>query len=476
MAQNRFTPRPFPGPPPAETNPYPTSAAAPGAHPDELGFQEDFSLEDDTVIGSIPEPSVSATPSPSPSPQRQSQPHIQQADPEHQRRLAALAGLSLDKDPQRMMPTQPFTPVSRSSKLPWFLLALVSVGGGIYIATRSPEQGPPVTAPAVATNTNQTASYGELVTAGYIAAKAPIVLAASSGARLTEVRVDTGDRVEKGQIVAVIDAGSLRAELRLANARLNAAQKTAKRARTLLNAGAGTASELDTALSQVNIEAAQVGVMKQKLDETQIRSPLTGTVLEVLARAGESLKAPAGESPGIMRIADLSALVAETDISEADLKQIHLGQPAEVSTDAQRGQIYKGTVREISEQADRSRGTVLVKIYIDPVQDSVLKPGMAIQVRFIKPKEAAPGSIPDGTGTPKAIDTPTQPPATGLPPTNKAPATTSPATPSPATVVPTQPAKRAPAVNDATTKAPVKRKPPAKRKPAAKTKQSLPDL
>lgn len=450
MAHNRFTPPPFPAPPPAETNPYPTSAAAPSSNPDDFGLEEDLGLDGDTAV----QRGYNALSDPN--------------DPAQQRKLAALQGLSRTADPQKMMPTQPFTPVARSSKLPWFLLAIVTIGGGVYLATRSAEQAPPTVGAKLDTTPKQPERYGDLVASGYIAAKAPIILAATSGARLTEVRVDTGDRVEKGQVVAVIDAGSLRAELGLANARYNAAKRGEKRVRTLVNAQAATQSDLEAAVSAVQIEGAQVGVIRQKLNETQIRSPLTGTVLEVLARPGEALKAAAGESPGVLRIADLTSLVAESDISEADLKNIELGQPAEVTTDAQRGVIYKGTVREISEQADKSRGTVLVKVYIEPNKDSVLKPGMAVQVRFTKAKDVAPGSVdsPDGTAPPKAIEgATTQDPAP----------TTAPSTEPPAAVVPSvEPAKpAAPVVKKATKKTPPKRK---RKPPPKRTGSSLPDL
>jgi hypothetical protein len=115
----------------------------------------------------------------------------------------------------------------------------------------------------------------------------------------------------------------------------------------------------------VEVARAEMRVIEQKLDETKIRSPINGTVLEVLAHPGEALTA-GPNSAGILRIADLSALIAEVDVSETDLKAVHVGQEAEVSSDAQPGHEYRGIVREIAEQADRARGTVLVKVDILP--------------------------------------------------------------------------------------------------------------
>ena len=72
------------------------------------------------------------------------------------------------------------------------------------------------------------------------------------------------------------------------------------------------------------------------------------------------------QAAAIVRIADLSALIAEVDIAEGELKNVQMGQEAEVTTESQRTRTYRGVVREIAEQADRARGTVLVKVDILP--------------------------------------------------------------------------------------------------------------
>lgn len=296
-------------------------------------------------------------------------------------RLASLAALRLDKGPAAAP-----APATRSSKLPWILLVLVTTAGGYYhhVTLRAARTAaPPVSAPSAATpGARTTANAGPLLASGYIAARAPIVLSAGAGGRLAELAVDNGDRVEKGQIVAVLADGTLRAELELARARLRDAQRSHQRVRTLASAEAATRSDVERALGQVEIAQAEVRVIEQRLDETRIRSPIAGTVLEVLARPGEALAAGPGLAAGVLRIADLSGLVAEVDVNEGELGSVRLGQEAEVISDAQRERSYRGVVREIAEQADRSRGTVLVKVHLAATADGALRPGMAIQVRF----------------------------------------------------------------------------------------------
>ncbi|CAN5784627.1 hypothetical protein BH11MYX2_BH11MYX2_31820 [soil metagenome] len=245
--------------------------------------------------------------------------------------------------------------------------------------------GPPPTSPARTRG---------IVASGYITAKAPIVLAVSAGSRIAKLNVENGDRVTKGQIVAVIEDDSLRAQFVLANAHLRDASRALERSKAAFAVDAATQSDVESATGAVDIASAEVQVISQQLEATKIRSPVDGTVLEVLARPGEAVAAGDGSSAGIMRLADLSVLVAEADVSKADQKAIAIDQYAEVAIDSVGGKRYTARVREISQTVDKSRGTVLVRAYLDASSNSELKPGMAVQVRFLG-NEPPPRKAPD---------------------------------------------------------------------------------
>ncbi|HEY4058504.1 MAG TPA: efflux RND transporter periplasmic adaptor subunit [Kofleriaceae bacterium] len=339
-----------------------------------------------------------------------------------ERRRASLAALSLNKGPgpqpqmqtplpqmQQMQPNAPYAPVyaqhHRPSKLPWVLLAVVLIGGGVYIAKSKSTDAPaaPTTGSAVAmTTTTAPAHSGGFVASGYIAAKNPIVLAASTTGRLAQLKVDNGDHVSKGQVVAILEDTSLRADLGLANAKLHDAQSQLKIYKDAAKMGAATMTQVTTAQGAVAVAQADSYRIQQQIDAMKIHSPVDGTVLEILARPGETVAA-AGTGIGVMRLADLSLLVAEADVSESDLKGIAIGQYAEVTTDGARDKPFIARVREISTQADRSRGTVLVRSYLDPSAGKVLKPGNSVQVRFLGdqlPAAPATDTAPaDGSGS-----------------------------------------------------------------------------
>jgi multidrug efflux pump subunit AcrA (membrane-fusion protein) len=346
-----------------------------------------------------------------PSMQRMSQP--QMADnPEMQARLARLQGLSLERPA-----VAPSSSSSRggSSKLPWILLAIVVVGGGayhFYTVSKTEKSDSKVAAAApsqTSTGAGPSMSASSLLASGYINAKAPITMSATAAGRLKDVTVDAGDTITKGQLLAALDEGDIRAELGLASARVRAAKRQRARVAMLLKAQAATQSDLERAQSELEVANGEYGIVSQKLDKTKIKSPINGTVLEVLAHPGESLSPGPSGTAAVLRIADLSELIAEVDVAEAELKNVYIGQDAEVTSEAQRGHTYKGLVREISEQADRARGTVLVKVDIEgelpdgtapaptdgsgsaappkeAPKNTGLKPGMAVQVRFIARK------------------------------------------------------------------------------------------
>lgn len=316
-------------------------------------------------------------------------------------KLASLAALSLDKgNVLAATPTAaPRAGSSRGRWLPWALLALALVGGTIYhLSTVRGLERKTAATPDKTPETPSTSSHALLAT-GYIAAKAPIVLSATTSGRVEAIKVKNGDPIKRGQLLAIINDGPVRAELGLANTRVRDARRALVRTKKLVQAEAATPADLERALGAVEIAAAEARVIGQKLEATRIRSPIDGTVLELLVQPGESITTGA-TSVGVLRIADLRALVAEVNVGESSLKEVSVAQVCEVTSDAQRDKPYTGIVREIAEQADRARGTVLVKIDIQATPDMGLKPGMAVQVRFQPPAPDAPKPDPDpGSGS-----------------------------------------------------------------------------
>jgi RND family efflux transporter MFP subunit len=118
----------------------------------------------------------------------------------------------------------------------------------------------------------------------------------------------------------------------------------------------------------------------------KVYAPFDGTVVTKGAEKGETIT-PGGMGAAsgrgsVVKLANLSILDVETDVSEGLLGRIEVGQPAEISVSAVPNKRYKGHLRTIIPMGDRAKGTVMVKVAIDD-PDEKLFPELAATVHFL---------------------------------------------------------------------------------------------
>jgi HlyD family secretion protein len=150
--------------------------------------------------------------------------------------------------------------------------------------------------------------------------------------------------------------------------------------------------QIDLARAQLAEAEASVRWWETQLENTVIRAPVPGTVLERLIEKGEMVTtgyvSGRGAKSALVSIANLQDLEIELDINEADIPRIHLGQECSVSPDSYPDRKYKAKVREIAPEANRQKATIQVKVAInDP--DSYLRPETNAKVNFLEEVKAA---------------------------------------------------------------------------------------
>ena len=134
-------------------------------------------------------------------------------------------------------------------------------------------------------------------------------------------------------------------------AQYNASQADRESAEAKLHAaraqlGAAEA-QVEKAQAQVHQAQAALDQAQVDLDRTLIRSPVTGTVISRSVDVGQTVAASL-QAPTLFTIAqDLTKMQVDTNVSEADIGQVVVGQQATFTVDAYPGQIMRGTVREI---------------------------------------------------------------------------------------------------------------------------------
>jgi RND family efflux transporter MFP subunit len=292
-----------------------------------------------------------------------------------------------------------------------------------------------------------------LTASGYLVARRDAIVSAKIQGRLEELKVEEGDRVQKGEVIARLEHADFEASVARARAALQEVDGQQARAdasiqradadlaefrrqmaqsRRLLDEKVVARDTFEAAQSRVRIAeaslaqaradrgqidatrgriAADLAFAQAQLDNTVIRAPFTGTVVRKMAEVGESVAPiPPGvnistASGAIVALADLATLEMEADVAEANVAQLVDQQEADVTVEAFPDKHYKAVLRQVIPTADRTKATVLVKVTLIE-KDENLKPEMSAKVTFLERAQAA---------TPVAANAPPPPPIVTAP-------------------------------------------------------------
>jgi RND family efflux transporter MFP subunit len=250
-----------------------------------------------------------------------------------------------------------------------------------------------------------------LEAAGTVRAAQTSDLASQLMGNIVEIRAREGDRVQRGQVLAVIDDSQPRAavdrataagvgaqqQLVAANSDLVLAESTLKRYQNLYDRKSLSPQEFDEVkarqqatlarrdMAQAGQAQAQAALKQAKtsLDYTRIRAPFDGVVTEKKADSGTLA------SPGmpIFTVEDVRRYRLEVAVNESDLRYVRTGGQVAVAIDALDNAELKGKVVQIIPAADPASRAFLVKI--DLPTDPSLRSGLFGRARFSRGERQA---------------------------------------------------------------------------------------
>ncbi len=199
---------------------------------------------------------------------------------------------------------------------------------------------------------------------------------------------------EKVQAPQLLDDAVARRDAQVA--RVQALQKTLE----LIEAG--PRDEFKASLRGQILEAkGRVAFFQTQLENTVIRAPVTGTVLERNVEKGEFVTTgfvgDRGAKGYVVSLADLNDLQVELDINQNDFARLAPRQKGVITTDAYPDRKYDGFIEEISPEANRQKATVQVKVKVQR-PDDYLRPDMNASVAFVE--DAKQESTAPATGKP----------------------------------------------------------------------------
>ena len=215
---------------------------------------------------------------------------------------------------------------------------------------------------------------------------------------IIDMRVQTGDEVKKGQLLARIDPripqqnlAQAQAALDKARAQLQNASAQFKRAEDLYKSQSIAETEYDASkLAQATAQAAVVNAeatlqtAKDAMEDTQVRAPITGSILELDAVLGTVISSPTlGGGTVILKMASLDTVQDSAMVAETDIGRVQPGLPVTISVDAFPNRPFDGTVLKIGPQAQVMQNITTFPVFVNiPNPGHLLKPGMNTDARI----------------------------------------------------------------------------------------------
>jgi membrane fusion protein, macrolide-specific efflux system len=240
--------------------------------------------------------------------------------------------------------------------------------------------------------------------------------------QVKKLHVEIGSTVKKAQLLAEIDPTvylsrveadqaqlkNLEAQLADRQAQVRLAEQKANRQANMMREQATTAEAVQVAEAELQSSRAQVNAIRAQLQQTQsslrgnqanlgytrIYAPMAGTVVTQAAKEGQTLNANQ-QAPVVLRIADLSTMTVQTQVSEADVSRLRIGMPVYFTTLGDQRKRWQGTLRQVNPTPEVVNNVVLYNALFDvPNPEGALMTQMTAQVFFVA------GSVKDATLVP----------------------------------------------------------------------------
>jgi HlyD family secretion protein len=244
---------------------------------------------------------------------------------------------------------------------------------------------------------------------------------------IKEVPVQEGDQVQKKTLLLRIDpvdetrhVTQAEADLRIAESTRASAQSKAtfgeqqlRKTEQLLAKGLASSDEVETQRKELSVmradaQSASAQVLrarealseaKDRLADTEIRSPIVGTVLARLVNPGMVVASGTTTVNGgttLLQLADLSRLFVRVKVDEADVGRVAVGQPVTITADALPGKKLGGTVLRVSPQGKVDSNVTIFEVIVEVDQDArkVLRPMMTANVEITAQKREGVVLVP----------------------------------------------------------------------------------
>lgn len=231
----------------------------------------------------------------------------------------------------------------------------------------------------------------------FATAYAQAELGAMLSGAISELHVDIGDKVTKGQLLAKINVPEMAAQITAQKSTVKALSSEYTRISALVNKRAmseKTKTEAKQRLDAANAELARVNSL---LEYTSIKAPFDGVIVERNIDVGDVVfeaKSPKGDNTPLLTVANINKIRVITDVAGKKARWVDVGDKASIEFDSLRGQIFTGSIARTSNQLTPNTHTLKVEIDLDNSTGDIL-PGYYGSAEIVLDNTAKGLSLPN---------------------------------------------------------------------------------
>lgn len=211
-------------------------------------------------------------------------------------------------------------------------------------------------------------------------------LSFSTGGTIQQLTVKVGDRVRRGQLIAVVDGTTARNSLDIAQSTLAQAQDAYNRMKMLHDRGSLPDIKWVEAESQLSQATSAAKIAQKSVSDCRLYAPADGVVSEKYAEVGQN----AAPGSPIIKIVSTNRLEVRVSIPESEVAAIKQGQRASILVPALGNRHLLGRVAEKSVVADPLSRTYNIKVRVEGAARDLL-PGMVTKVNIALPSAGKEG-------------------------------------------------------------------------------------
>ncbi len=260
------------------------------------------------------------------------------------------------------------------------LIALLGLAAGCSRKEAASGNVPETSTPVVTAQVVRQPLATPVAGSGVLASKKEARLSFKTAGIIAGIRVDEGQTVRKGQVLATLNLTEINSQVAQARNNLDKARRDMERVQRLYADSAATLEQMQNATTGYEVASSALTSVRFNQQYSVITAPEDGRILRrmmeegELATAGKEVFLFAGSSSG-------DGWIVRTGIADRDMVKLKIGDQAKLTLDAWPGETFPAMISEIAAAADPVNGTFEVELKVHP-QGKKLVTGLVAKVEI----------------------------------------------------------------------------------------------